>query len=270
MPVTRSSAGDVEYLVTGVGEPVTVFVPGLAMSIPDTRPFASGVPGTKAFLHVRGHGHSSAPEPDDRAAWTYEALADDVAAVADAVGATQGLGVSLGAGALLSLAVREPERFRRLVLALPAALDFATDELVRTERRRATDEARRLADALDARDAVTVAALLVATQPESVRERPDVRLWSRRHADVLLASPVARALRTLPGQVPVADVAVLASLETPVLVLAQRDDGRHPLAVAENLVAVLPNARLEICDGSWLWTGRDALRAVVSSFLTAG
>jgi len=270
VPIVQSSAGDVEYLVTGAGRPVTVFVPGLAMSIVDTRPFASGVAGTKAFLHLRGHGRSSAPAPDDAQAWTYEALADDVAAVADEVDARQGVGVSLGAGAVLALAVREPERFTRLVLALPATLDPATEASEHVERARGLEDAALLADALDAHDAVAVAGLLVALQPESVRSRPDVKLWSRRHADALLATSVSRALRTLPGQTPIVDASVLASLEVPVLVLAQRDDWRHPLVVAENLAAVLPRAQLEVCDGSWLWSARDALRAAVSSFLSAG
>jgi pimeloyl-ACP methyl ester carboxylesterase len=273
VPVARSSAGDIEYLITGSGAPATVFVPGLAMSIPDTRPFGSGVAGTKAFLHLRGHGGSTAPDVDDLPAWTYDALADDVAAVADDVAARQALGVSLGAGALLALAVREPQRFTRLVFALPAALDASTEELVTQERAESNAQAHRLADALDARDAVAVGQLLLQLQPAEVRARPDVRLWARRHADVLLSSPVARALRRLPRELPLTDatsLASLASLSIPVLVLAQRDDPRHPLVVAQRLAAALPRAQLEACDGSWLWTSREALRATVSAFLNAG
>jgi pimeloyl-ACP methyl ester carboxylesterase len=270
VPVAHSSAGEVEYLLTGAGAPATVFVPGLAMAIPDTRPFASGVNGTKAFLHLRAHGRSDAPELDDLDAWTYDALADDVAAVADAVSATQGLGVSLGAGTLLALAAREPGRFTSLVLALPAALDDATDALVADEREASIADAVALADALDARDAVAVTAALLALQPESARSRPDVRLWARRHADALMASRVSRALRRLPGQTPLRDASELATLNLPVLVLAQRDDPRHPLLVAERLVDALPNAMLEVCDGAWLWTQRALLRERVSAFLNDG
>jgi pimeloyl-ACP methyl ester carboxylesterase len=267
VPVAHSSAGEIEYLLTGTGTPATVFVPGLAMSITDTRPFGSGVNGTKAFLHLRGHGHSDAPELDDVDAWTYDALADDVASVAGDVGATQALGVSLGAGALLALAVREPQRFSALVLALPAALDDATEPLIGAARAASVAEAAALADALDARDAVSVTATLLALQPESVRARPDVRLWARRHADALLSTRVSRALRRLPAQVPLRDASQLATLNVPVLVLAQRDDPRHPLVVAERLVDALPNAMLEVCDGSWLWTQRALLRERVSTFL---
>ncbi|MGH3716985.1 MAG: alpha/beta fold hydrolase, partial [Micromonosporaceae bacterium] len=97
--VERPGGVRLEYLVTGSGDPVTVFAHGLAGGIPDTRPLGSGVPGTKVFLHMRGHGGSSPLTPD----WQYADLAGDVAAVADATGATQALGVSLGAGALCRL-----------------------------------------------------------------------------------------------------------------------------------------------------------------------
>ena len=47
--------------MTGPGEPVTVFAHGLAGSIDETRPFGSGVRGSRVFLHFRGHGATSAP-----------------------------------------------------------------------------------------------------------------------------------------------------------------------------------------------------------------
>ena len=119
MPLLQTADAVVEYLVTGRGEPVTVFAHGLAGAIDETRPLGSGVRGSRAFLHFRGHGASSAPETP----WTYDALAGELLAVADHVGATRALGVSLGAGALLRILADEPRRFDRLVLVLPGALD---------------------------------------------------------------------------------------------------------------------------------------------------
>jgi hypothetical protein len=60
--VTSLVVGDVEVLVTGSGSPVTVFGHGLAGSIAETRPFGSGVRGTRAFLHFRGHGATPSRE----------------------------------------------------------------------------------------------------------------------------------------------------------------------------------------------------------------
>jgi pimeloyl-ACP methyl ester carboxylesterase len=268
VPQVESSAGAVEYLLTGEGSPTTVFVHGLAMSIPDTRVFGGGVAGTKVFLHLRGHGHSATPARDDGAAWTYDALADDVTAVSDAVGATRALGVSLGAAALLRLLIRDASsrrapRFDRVVLVLPACLD---------EPISADGDTAALADAVETHDAVAAVAALLAMQPAAVRSRLDVRVWARRHADWLMGSGITSALRALPVQVPVPDLDALGTIRIPVLVLAQVEDAHHPLAVAQQLVAALPDARLEVSDGSWLWTPaeRSRLRSVVSAFLDVG
>ena len=64
-------------LVTGAGEPTTVFAHGLAGGIPDTRPLGSNVAGRRVFFHFRGHGASDTPP----GAWTYQDLAADLASV---------------------------------------------------------------------------------------------------------------------------------------------------------------------------------------------
>jgi pimeloyl-ACP methyl ester carboxylesterase len=108
----------IEYLVAGVGtpEPVTVFAHGRGGSIESTRPLGSGVPGRKVFFHFRGYGGSSVPSRET----TLDDLADDLAAVADHVGADRALGASMGAAALCTLLTRQPDRFARLVFYLPA------------------------------------------------------------------------------------------------------------------------------------------------------
>ena len=78
-PQTSTAAGPqgpVEYLLTGSGRPSTAFVPGLASSIEQVRPFGSGVPGTRAFVQLRGHGAApipvgpdGAPDPGDSRTW---------------------------------------------------------------------------------------------------------------------------------------------------------------------------------------------------------
>jgi pimeloyl-ACP methyl ester carboxylesterase len=124
-PVGRATSlvqgpnGLLELITTGSGTPSTVFAHGVTGSIGSTRPFGSGVEGSRTFFHFRGYGASApAVEP-----LTYEALAADLRAVADHVGATRAFGVSMGAGALCRLLASTPLRFERLVLALPAAVD---------------------------------------------------------------------------------------------------------------------------------------------------
>ena len=65
----------VEYVVTGAGEPVTLFVHGLTGSVAQTRPFGSGVAGTRVFAHLRGHGLTAVPQDGPG---TYADLAGEV------------------------------------------------------------------------------------------------------------------------------------------------------------------------------------------------
>lgn len=258
MPELVDGERRVHFVVTGAGDPVTAFVPGLAQSIADTRPFGSAVPGGRVFVDLRGHGGSSPPASD--AGWTYEGLADDVRRVADEVGATRALGVSLGAGALVRLLSQSPERFDRVVLALPGPLT----EPRGPELLAATDA---LADAVEANDPVAVGRELLRLQPPSARGRVDVSLWARRHAAEIGGTPVAGALRHLPRQRVVDSLDTLAQVTAQVLVLAQRDDPVHPLSSAEALVDALPRADLVVSDVPWVWGARSRLRDVVSTFL---
>ena len=248
------------HVVTGTGDPVTLFVPGLAQSIADTRPFGSAVEGTRVFVDLRGHGGSAPPQSDE--GWTYAGLADDVKVVADAVGATRALGVSLGAAALVRLLADQPTRFDRVVLALPGPLHGdRSPELLAV-----SDE---LAEAVAANDPIAIGRGLVALQPETARGRSDVRLWARRHAADIGGGAVSEALHQFP-RLPVLDsLTALGHVTASVLVLAQRGDDVHPLSAAQELREAIPGAHLEVSDVPWIWGRRSELRSTVSGFLNA-
>lgn len=250
--------GALEYLLTGSGEPTTVFGHGLAGSIETTRPFGSGVEGTRAFFHFRGHGASAAPETG----WTYAALSAELRAVADHVGATRALGVSMGAGALCHLLEETPDRFERLVLVMPAVID-------RPRQDEAIDRLVAMAEEADHRDVEGMARLLILDQPEEVRDQPAVRLWCRRQAATLVGTPVSRALRELPHGIPMRDRAALRQVAAPALVLTQEHDAAHPVWVAEQLAAELPDARLEVLPaGGIMWRHRARVRDLIGGFLS--
>jgi pimeloyl-ACP methyl ester carboxylesterase len=267
--VAAAPSGPVEYLRTGSGEPVTVLVHGLAGSVAQTRPFGSGLPGTKVLPHLRGHGGTAVPAEGPG---TYADLAAEVDAVRAATGATRALGVSLGAGALLrslaaAAAAGAPLPYERVVLALPAALDVPAPEQD-PGRRRLLD----LADALAARDAVRAAALLRDQQPEAVRRLPSVGLWARRRAAEIVGPVLPPVLRAFAEAAPLEGLTdpatVLAAVRLPVLVLAQEGDDAHPVGQARRLAAALPGAELVVLPpGGVLWTGRDRLREVLTAFL---
>ena len=238
-PGTR--VGDVAYTVVGDGFPVTVFAHGLGGSAAETRPLASRVLGTRVLLDFRGHG-ASGPLPGG---WDYDLLADDLLAVADATGATQAVGLSVGAGALLRVLSRDPERFTRIALVMPAALDEGRDD-------GATLAIRRLGSAIDDRDVEAVTAQLLDELPPEVRSRRAVRLLLARRAAMLVTRP---APRPRIADRPVHDRAVLTAVRAPALVVAQEDDPLHALDLAVELTAALPDAALlALPAGGVFWT----------------
>jgi len=234
-----------------------VFAPGLAGGIPDTRPLASGVPGRKVFVQLRGHGRSSAPPGP----WSYADLAADLAVAADATGATRALGVSLGAGALARLLVDRPDRFERLVFFLPAVLDEVRPVA-------AMARATALLEAVEAEDAPTAASLISGEIPASLRDRPAAWRYVRERLDALLKDGLAGGLGELAAQAALPDRSVLAAVKAPALVIGCRGDSAHPPTIAEQLAQTLPNATLHVYDQpAVLWTNRTDLRTRVSEFL---
>lgn len=244
-------------LLLGAGDPVTLVAHGLGGSATETRPLAGGLPGTRVLPEARGHGCTPlGHEPVD-----HDLLGRDLEAVADAFGVTQALGVSMGAGALLSMLARRPDRFARVVLYLPAALDTSrTDEAV--------GRTTALAQALDDGDEGAVAALVAAEVPADLGRQAEA--YVRARTRFLLASPgLPAVLRALPASAPVADRSRLAAVTAEVLVLAQEGDPLHPAQVAREIAAVLPRARLHLFarPGAAL-RERAALRELIVGALT--
>ncbi|MFZ0324943.1 MAG: alpha/beta hydrolase [Actinomycetes bacterium] len=237
-----------EHLVTGSGLPSTVFVAGLAQTLGDIRAFGSGVTGTRSFVEL--------------VVPTVASAVDAVSSVSDEVDASQALGVSLGATAVLAAAARQPDRYTKIVVALPGAVFDDHSEP-------AQQALQALRDAFVGHDQIAMTQALLEIQPASVRSKLPVSMWARRQADVVLGLPLgpllddvlSGAAAHLAAQVP------LATMRTPVLVLAQADDDVHPLSAAQQLAHVLPNAQLVVSDLPWVWSARERLREVVSGFL---
>jgi pimeloyl-ACP methyl ester carboxylesterase len=257
VPLLTTDRGRIDFLVTGTGAPVTVFAHGLGGSIVDTRPLASGVTGTRVFFHFRGHGATTAPLTQ----WTYADLADELLAVADHVGASQALGVSMGAGALLRVLSRDPARFERAVFFLPAVIDSLPDDApyARVDR---------LADVVESGDATALTDLLLADQPDGVRDLPQALDYVRGRAEALAGTDVAHALRTISRATAIDDRSALARVDTPSLVVGQQGDPVHLPVIAEELAAALPDARLHIFPESGaIWLARTQLRELIAGFL---
>jgi pimeloyl-ACP methyl ester carboxylesterase len=246
-----------ERLVTGVGEPVTIFAHGLAQGIPETRVYGSGVAGRRVFFQFRGHGRSDAPP----GGWTYADLTRDLRAIADLSGATRALGVSLGAGALCRLLVESPHRFEKLVFVLPAVL---------TQRASAASQDRivTLLEALNSGDIGQLANQLVAEVPKTFRNAAPGWAYVRQRLDALLRDGLAPGVAAFAEQSAIADLADLSQVTVPALVIGCLGDELHPVGVAEELADALPYAQLQIYQRpALLWTERAELRERISSFL---
>ena len=246
-----------EQLVTGVGEPVTVFAHGLAGDIAGTRPLGSAVTGRRVYFNFRGHGRSDVPPGP----WSFADLAEDLRAVADASGATRALGVSMGAGALCRLLAETPDRFDRAVLYLPAPLDGVRPPA-------AVQRLDRLLTAIESGEAASIAEAVELELPPSVRNTPAGWSYLRQRVEQLQDDGLAVELETLWRGPAVADEAVLSRVTVPVLVIGCVGDDLHPVAVAERLAGRMPRAELHVYDRpAVLWTHRAELRQRISGFL---
>lgn len=246
-----------ERLVTGTGEPATVFAHGLGHDIAHMRPFGGEVRGRKVYVQLRGHGRSSAPP----GVWNYEDLARDLRAIADLTAATRAVGVCLGAGALCRLLADSPDRFERLVFVLPAVVD---QRLPASARGRL---ATLLAAARD-RDVDALAEAVAAELPPPARNTPTGWAYLAGRLDQLLADHFAAGYAALPDAVAVTDLAPLREVTGAALILACAGDALHPVSAARRLAEALPRATLHVYQtpGAF-WTQRADLRARVGAFL---
>ena len=218
--------------VVGEGDPVTVAAHGLTGSRRDLALMAPLIPGTKVLFDFRGHGESGRPPPGS---YSMEDFAADLAAVADAHGATRAAGVSLGAGAILRVARRHPDRFERIVLLLPArARDSAAyRKLARFARRLEREPLERLADAVVGEDASggDLGRLDGAT------DGPGGAILGM-NADAMPAAIREAVDDPPPG------LEELRRVSVPVLIVGKGRDLVHKAEAARELAAALPSSEL--------------------------
>jgi hypothetical protein len=245
----------VEYFVHGQGLPVSLFIHGLAGSAAEMQPLAVLVAGTRVMLNFRGHGRSDDPAPE----WDYDDLAADVLAVADEVGATRAVGLSMGAAALLrAVTAGNPDRFERLAFLLPVSVESEPG----AEASRILEEMAALARG-GATDALVDR--MLQEVPAELSAIPAARTLAGRRARLLVRTPPPDVLAHRP---PVADLADLDRLKVRALVVAQEGDPVHDADVARHLWSSLPAADLLVLPpyGAF-WTARDVLQDRLAGYL---
>jgi 3-oxoadipate enol-lactonase len=254
----RTADSQVAWLSVGEGEPVTVFGHGLGSSIAETRMLVSALPGTQVFLSFRGHAGTT---EDPGARWTYDALADDLLAVADTCRATRALGISLGAVALTRALLREPDRFERVVFFTPAVLEHPRTDV-------GFDRIREMGSLVARGDVDALQQLLLAELPDVVRGDARAVAYLRTRAHNLTELRLTALIEQLAGEVVVASLTQLAAITVPALVITQAGDAVHPDAVGQRLAAALPGARHEAFgEGGAMWADLPRLHRVLTEFL---
>ncbi len=210
---------------------------------------------------ARGHGVSSPAASSD--AYDYRALTGDLGAVLDHLGVHRAVltGASMGAHTALRFASDAPERVAGLVLVTPAYDPATHEDPARLAR---WDE---LAHGLRAGG---VEGFIAAYGPPRVPAP-----WAENVATVLRQrlsahhhpQAVADALRVVPRSRPFARWEDVAGVDVPTVVVASRDeaDPGHPLALAEQYAAVLPEAHL-VCEqpgrSPLAWQGAQLSRVI--------
>ena len=227
--------------IAGKGPPV-VLLHGLSATRRNV------VQGSRALLRrgyrliaydARGHGASSAAPR-----YAYSDLIEDLEAVLADLGIERAalVGSSMGAATGMAFALRHPEQVGALVQITPAYNGAARTGNVDDG---AWDA---MASGLEKGG---VDAFVDVAQPAGAGEgwkqiaREAVRQRMERHEH---PDEVAQALRQMPRSAAWDGLEALQRVQTPVLIVASRDemDHLHPLAIAQEYARLLPNAELVV------------------------
>lgn len=233
----QSDGARLSVEVIGEGEPVSVVAHGLSQSRQELSILAPFVPGTKVLFDFRGHGESDRPPPGS---YSMDHFAGDIDAVAGAYDASILIGASLGGGAGLRLLTRDPARFERLVILLPARLEAdAASRAVRMRLLRVADTferfpleeaTRRILEAEEAEGAFNS----LGSAPET---RKAALLRMNRDG-------IPHAIRETIDDPPLRDPGLIRRVTAPALIVGQEGDPVHSAEVAQELAGALPNAEL--------------------------
>ena len=250
-----------EYRLAGDG-PDVVWGHGLTSSMAEEDELAlvdwaiAGVGHRVVRYDARGHGDSdSTTELTD---YSWEALAHDQLALADAVGVDRyvAAGASMGAATALHAALLAPERVRALVLVIPPT-GWAT-------RAAQTGMYAVMADLVEhERHAELLAGSAEVPPPDPVADEP---LWTERFERKLTTTDPVRLARVFRGagtaDLPPPDA--IATIDVPVLILGWTGDATHPLTTSARLQELMPHAELAVATTR---AGLDAWSPRVARFL---
>jgi pimeloyl-ACP methyl ester carboxylesterase len=223
---------------TGGSGPPVIFQHGLcgaagqpAEVFPDETGFR------RITLDMRGHGRS---EAGDLSKLSIAVFADDIMAFIEQSGQGPVIigGISMGAAIAMRIAVLRPDLVRGLILARPAwSLSAGPPNMLPNA------EVGALLASLDRNEARSIfeksetARRLAAEAPDNLASLMGFFEREPQHVTAAL-------LQAISADGPGVTASQLRSIKVPTLVIGHGMDAVHPLALAEELAAVIPGARL--------------------------
>ena len=262
MPFARVNNIDLHYETYGDEGPQLIVAHGLLGSVDALRLFAFkldeiAAKGVRIVAYdARGHGASGYTR--DWHDYTWQALADDMRGLMDALGIERAsvYGGSMGAGTAIVKALAYPERVERLILHNPPptgpklkrvrGIFAGLAILYRLFGSRLTGEIVARLPGREGDPNFDIASFLGAQRRDAIV--PAIR-------GVLLDGPQVPTHR-------------YTEIQQPTLVMTHPDDPIHPLESGEMLHERLPHARLAVAPSQAYWAENpDALSHVIASFV---
>lgn len=238
MPAVDVGDKLVHYLDEGTGEPAVVLLHAFPLQAEMWRPQISSLRDRARVIapDLAGFGRSSAP--DDPAAYSVDAWADDVAGLLDHLGLERVVlgGLSMGGYVAFAFLRRHPRRLAGLVLADTRPSADAPEVF---DRRTAQQEQVRASGTSE-----LVETLLEGLLTEHTRtQRPDVVDEARRLMDNPPAGFVGalEAMKRRPDS-----TGELAGIAVPTLVVVGEADRPSPPEVVSEMATAIPGAELAV------------------------
>jgi 3-oxoadipate enol-lactonase len=230
----KANGIDIHYEISGSG-PVIAFAHSLGSDLSIWAAQKSALAGRHTVLcyDIRGHGQTSATS----GAYDFDMLANDVIALLDAlkIDTASFVGISLGGMIGQALVLTAPERLEKLVLADTTSRYPPGAQATWPERIRQIESA-----GLEPLIAPTLERWFTASYRAA---HPDV---TTRIGNLIGTTPVAGYVGCCHAIAGLDFTNRLTVVKTPTLVLVGDQDAGTPPAMAQEIAAAIPGARLEI------------------------
>jgi 3-oxoadipate enol-lactonase len=234
----RANGIDIRYEISGSG-PCVVFAHSLGsdLSIWESQKSALAPRRTVLRYDIRGHGGSKAPA----GAYDFDLLAADVIGLLDALKIERAsfVGISLGGMIGQALALAAPQRLDRLVLADTTGR-YPPEAQATWPERICQIEAAGLEPLVGPTLERWFTAPYRAAHPEV----------AERIGNIIRATPVAGYVGCCHAIAALDFLDRVKAVQVPTLVLVGEQDAGTPPAMARELAAAIPGARLEIIPGA--------------------